>query len=280
MQNWHLNGAWGFTLASWRLCCWRGLILGCINNCRPTLRIFVMLEMKQKQFKFQHQFQGVSGNSHSSTRAVFPTSRASILSLLGSYIERDRHVPSHIYVCSSISSRVSASLRVSCVFHPRSSINVWVCFVISLARLNATCVFVACYWSSTHVYVLLCISCWILTSSLCLLLVFQVILIFYVPLRVILFHILMLTPFQRTSTLLVPCTPTPHKPWARLAPLITPLCSATLSLVLKLHFLSLKTYVTFHLLLSRWVNVFLKPLLPKWRIWVATKLYRHCRWLP
>ena len=85
----------------------------------------------------------------------------------------------------------------------------------------------------------------------------------------------MLTPFQRTSTLLVQCTSTPHKPWARLPPLITPLCSAILSLVLKLHFLSLKTHVTFHLLLSRWVNVFLKPLLPQWRKGVATKLCRH-----
>ena len=93
----------------------------------------------------------------------------------------------------------------------------------------------------------------------------MVILIFYVPLRVILFHILMLTPFQHTSTLLVQCTPTPHKPWARLAPLITPPWSAILALVLKLHFLPLKTHVTFHLLLSRWVNVFLKPLLPQWR---------------
>ena len=88
-------------------------------------------------------------------------------------------------------------------------------------------------------------------SSLCLLLMFLVTLIFHETVRVILFHVLMLTPFQRTSTLLVQCIDTPRKRWVRFAPLIASLFSAKLALVLKLHLLSLKTRVTPHLLFSQ-----------------------------
>ena len=130
-------------------------------------------------------FQGVFGNSDLSTHAVSPISSASY------------HVPSHIHVCSSISSRVCASLHVTFIFLQRSSIHICVHFFISsraLARLNITCVFVACDWPFTYVYILFCISCWILASSLRLPLVFLIILILHLPLRVILSHILMLTP--------------------------------------------------------------------------------------
>ena len=77
------------------------------------------------------------------------------------------------------------------------------------------------------------------------------VLVFHVPLRVILPYILMLTPSQYTSTLLVQCTLTPHKPWIWLPPLITPLCCTILALVLKLILLSLKIHVMFHLLFSQ-----------------------------
>ena len=85
--------------------------------------------------------------------------------LSGLLSEENRHVPYRIYVWSFTSSRASASFHVTCVFFSPSPIHVCFWFFISsrvLARLNVTCVFVVCYWTSTHAYVLLCISLWIL----------------------------------------------------------------------------------------------------------------------
>ena len=164
-------------------------------------------------------------------------------------------MPYHIYVWSFTSSRVFASLNVTCVFfstitHPRLLL---ILYFKPRPRTPQRYLRLRRVLSNVHPRVSppLHFPLDPRTSSLCLLLVFLVTLIFYVALRVILLHILMLTPFQRTSTLLVQCIPTPHKPLVRMAPLIKSRCSAILSLVLKLHTLSLKTPVTFHLLFNQ-----------------------------
>jgi len=217
-------------------------------------------------------FHGVFGNSDLSIRAVFPISSASSHAFAPTLKETTMWLPT--YMCSSISSLVCMSLHVTFLF------------LLSMSASASLFQAVHSYASTLPVslsHVFYCSPTFMPSlrdprvSPLHLALVFLVILVFHVPLRVILSHILMLTPFQRTSTLLVQCTLTPHKAWVWLPRLITPLCSTILVLVLKLILLSLKTHVTFHLLFSQWMNVLSQPLLPHWRKWVPTKACRCYR---
>ena len=161
-------------------------------------------------------------------------------------------MPYHIYVWSFTSGRVSASFHVTCVFffhnHPSTSASDSLfqtapshastlpasssCVIERLPMLTSSSALIPFEFSRVFT----------LPSPR-----FLVTLFFYVALRVI----LMQTPFQRTSTLLVQCIPTPHKPWVRMAPLITSRCSVILALLLKLHILSLKTPVTSHLIFNQ-----------------------------
>ena len=92
-------------------------------------------------------FQGISGISDSSTRALFPISRAPSHAFAPTLKETATCLPT--YTCAPpfpvVSQRVS---MLPAFFFPRSSIHVRVCFFTSnraLARLNVTCVFVARY---------------------------------------------------------------------------------------------------------------------------------------